>query len=361
MAVSAGVTNEHEGPTDHTRWLKPQGTLRAVFLFVDFSDAVGTSAELTERKDRFATSVGDWMRSASYGKANLSTTFTSSWRRMPRAQSAYAGYHQTFDGHRSYLQDAVNASDAVVDFRNVDLVYVISPRTATTINVSSALIAPTGLGLMADGVERRFAVNLGTSVDDWDYKLVNHETGHLFGLPDLYTYGQPWPQLHEPVGGWDLMGLISAPAPDHLAWHKWKMGWLNDSQISCRTARGKTSATLTPLGTTGGLKTAVVKVTPHRAIVVENRQVSPQDVTSPCFRPGVLVYAVDTTVGGGNRPVTVLDRTPNNAVAGCSPEHAELGNATLVSVNQQLTDAASGVRVRLTAVSGGNRTVEVSW
>ncbi|WP_412741702.1 M6 family metalloprotease domain-containing protein [Krasilnikovia sp. MM14-A1004] len=361
LPASGGIGNEQEGPTDYRRWLPAQGALRAVFLFVDFSDAPGGAGELAERRDMFASAPGDWLRTASYGRASLVPTFTTAWARMPRPQSAYAGFNASFEAHRAYLQDAVTASDAVVDFTGFDLVYVVSPRSATAIAVSPAFIADPGWGVSADGVELRHGVTLGADVDSWGYRVLNHETGHVFGLPDLYTYGAGWPDLHRPVGGWDLMGLISGPAPDHLAWHKWKLGWLDDTQISCVTAPGTRTVTLTPLGTATGLKAAVVKVSAQRVIVVENRRADSLDVASPCLRPGVLVYAVEAGVGGGNNPVRVIDAQPGSAVDGCGPGDAELDNATLTAVGQQVTDAASGVRVTLTGTSGAKRTVQVAW
>ena len=103
----------------------------------------------------------------------------------------------------------------------------------------------------------------------------------------------------------------------------------------------------------------MVRVGPQRAVVVENRQVSQLDVASSCFRPGVLVYVVDSSVGGGNNPVTVTDRTPGSAVAGCDPAHAQLDNATLTAIGHEVV--VGGVRVRLTATSDTSRTVRVTW
>jgi hypothetical protein len=158
-----------------------------------------------------------------------------------------------------------------------------------------------------------------------------------------------------------MMGLISGPAPDYFAWHKWKLGWLDDTQISCMTARGQTMTTLTPLGTPGGLKALVVRTSPQRALVVENRQISALDVRSSCFVPGVVVYAVDASVGGGANPIPVVDRTPGSPQSGCAAEHAELDNAALTTVNHEIVDDVSGARVRLTGSSRGNRTVRVTW
>jgi M6 family metalloprotease-like protein len=360
LAAPAGVGNEHEGPTDYTRWLRPQGTLRAAVLFVRFPDAAPGPSELAERT-ALLKPAEQWLAASSYGRVSLQLQFTTRWHLMPKPQRDYLGYATSFAAHRQYLQDAVTASDASVDFRQVELVYVVAPRSASVFKSSPAFIAGPGNGVLADGVERRHGVTFGRSLDTWGFKLVSHETGHTFGLPDLYAYGATWPGLHAAVGGWDLMGLISGPAPDHLAWHKWKLGWLGDTQVSCQTGPGLVSQTLTPLGTAGGLKAIVAKTGPQRAVVVENRQVSALDRSSSCFRPGVLVYVVDSSVGGGGNPVRVIDHRPGSAVAGCSAGDAELDDATLTSINHQVVDAASGVRIRLTGASGGNRTVHITW
>jgi M6 family metalloprotease-like protein len=361
LQQSPSIDNEHEGPTDYTRWLRPKGTLRAVYLFVDFSDAPGSGKELAARRSLFATAPGDWLRTSSYGRVSLAATFTTEWARMPQPQTAYAGIETSFVAQRDYIQDAVTAWEDALDFTTYDLVYVVSPKAATARSISPAYIAPPGWGVYADGVELRHGATFGGDVDYWGYKIVDHETGHVFGLPDLYTYGAGWPALHESVGGWDVMGTIEGPAPDYLAWHKWKLGWLDDTQISCVTAHGSRTVTLTPLGTKGGVKAAVVKVSEQRAIVVENRQIDKLDVASPCLRPGILVYAVDTAVGGGHKPVRVLDAQPGKAVAGCVADHGQLDNATLTTLKQQVTDPVSGVRITLTGISGTRRTVKVTW
>jgi M6 family metalloprotease-like protein len=357
LPAPAGIGNEHEGPTDYGRWLRPSGTVRAVVLFVDFPDAQPTAGERTERVN-LLSSAPTWVATSSYGRVSTPLTFDGAWRRMPQPQTAYSQYGQSFDAHRAYLRDAVSAADAAVNFSQYQIVYVVPPRSAGALPNSPAFIASPGWGVNADGVELRHGVTFGQDIDFWGAKVVAHETGHLFGLPDLYSYAGG-PNIHAAVGGWDLMGLISGPAPDHLAWHKWKMAWLDDAQIVCRTIVGQTTTTLTPLGSSGGTKAVVVRTGSQRAVVVENRQVSPLDVASSCFRPGVLVYVVDASVGGGSNPVTVADRAPGSTVAGCDPAHAQLDNATLTTVGHEVV--VSGVRVRLTATSGSNRTVRVTW
>jgi len=357
LRAPTGVAIEHEGPTDFTRYLRPSGKLRAVVLFVDFPNAAPTATEREGRVDLLRPAA-PWFTTSSYGRVSVQLTFDTAWRRMPNPHGAYTGYNTSFTAQQEYVQDAVTAADAAVDFSQYQLVYVVPPRSATTMTNSPAFIANPGWGAFADGTELRHGATFGQDLDFWGYKVLNHETGHVFGLPDLYSY-QPAPNIHAAVGGWDLMGFISGAAPDHLAWHKWKMGWLDDAQIACRTTSGETLSTLAPLNQAGGLKASIVRIAPRQAVVVENRQVSPLDVKFRCFTPGVLVYLVDGSVGGGSYPVTVADHQPNSAVANCNPAQGELANATLTAVGDQIV--VSGVRVRLTAVNGTSPTVRVIW
>ncbi|MGC5285561.1 M6 family metalloprotease domain-containing protein [Micromonospora sp. DT231] len=367
LLPAADVYNEHEGPADYGRWLQPTGTLRGIVLFVGFPGVTPPAGELAQRK-RLLSGAPAWFSQSSYGGVTLQLTFDTVWRQLPNSQTTYSGYNVDFNVQRAYVQDAVNVADPAINFSQYDLVYVVAPSNASSLPNSPSFIASVGWGAWADGVELRHGATFGQDLSHWGYKVLNHETGHVFGLPDLYAYAA---DQHQAAGGWDLMGLISGPAPDLFAWHKWKLGWLADTQIVCQDGSGSTPATLTPLGASGGTKALVVRTGERDAVVVENRQVSQLDVSSSCFQPGVLVYRVTTTVGGGGippgsntpvpdgpRPIRVADRLPNSTIAGCDARAAELANATLTAVNHAVTVA--GVTVRVTGHSGSNRSVQVT-
>ncbi|MEV6798824.1 M6 family metalloprotease domain-containing protein [Micromonospora rifamycinica] len=360
---------QHEGPTNYATWLPPSGTVRGIVLFVDFTDAAPVSGERAGRTTMFGAAPNFFTQS-SYGALNLQLTFDTAWRHIPQPHTAFAGYNTSFSAQRSYLAAAVAAANSAIDFSLYQIVYVVPPKSAGTFTNSPAWVAAPGGGVTADGVELRHAVTFGQDVDYWGYKILNHETGHLFGLPDLYSYNNS-DSIHRAVGGWDVMGLISGASPDLFAWHKWKAGWLADSQIDCRTTTGSAPATLTPLGTTGGTKAVVVHTGGNTAVVVENRQVSTLDVASGCFQAGVLVYRVTTSVFsggaspggnvppiGGPFPVEVVDRTPGSDVASCSTAEKALVNATLTAIGHTVT--YGGVTVELTATPGNDRTVSVT-
>jgi hypothetical protein len=43
------------------------------------------------------------------------------------------------------------------------------------------------------------------------------------------------------------------------AWHRWKLGWLDDAQIACLARARRRTARVTPLERGGGVKAFVVR------------------------------------------------------------------------------------------------------
>ncbi|NJP68844.1 hypothetical protein [Streptomyces spiramenti] len=175
------------------------------------------------------------------------------------------------------------------------------------------------------------------------HRVLVHENGHAFGLPDLYWTGEgPSPEL---TGHWDVMEQDWGPSNDILAWHKWKMGWLTDSEVDCVPGPGVTEHTVTPLGAPGaeraggvdgvpraaagqgagvagtgvaaapgatGTDTRLVTVPlgPTEVLTLEVRVESGLD--EAVCRPGVLIARVDTHRPSGEGPVRVVDATPGS-------------------------------------------------
>ncbi|NED00244.1 M6 family metalloprotease domain-containing protein, partial [Streptomyces sp. SID6648] len=90
------------------------------------------------------------------------------------------------------------------------------------------------------------------SYGETGYRVLPHENGHVFGLPDLYTQ-----EGGGAVGHWDIMSEDWGADNDLLGWHKWKLGWLDPTQVHCASAPGTTEYTLTPLARKGGDKLVV--------------------------------------------------------------------------------------------------------
>jgi len=87
---------------------------------------------------------------------------------------------------------------------------------------------------------------------------------------------------------WDVMAGGGRPSGLY-AWHRWKLGWLDATQIACLVGRGWVEATVTPVETAGGVKAVVVR-SGRAAYVAEVRQRIAED--AGICRTGVLMYAV---------------------------------------------------------------------
>lgn len=142
--------------------------------------------------------------------------------------------------------------------------------------------------------------------------IVAHETGHLFGLPDLYnTGGGP----SEGIGHWGLMGsgnwrLPASPA--HMeSWSRAQLGWVTEVMLE-----RDTTLDIDPVHASD---TAFVLSLPgsDEYFLLENRQRLGSDVH--LWGHGLVVWHID--------PVLVQQRLFNNGVNAAAPEAVALKQA----------------------------------
>jgi M6 family metalloprotease-like protein len=349
---TTGWTDEGQN-TDYSVFKRPSGTIKVAMIFVDFPDAPATESPAEDAAQ--ITPGADWLWNASYGKAWLSITQHQRWVRMPHRSTDY-GYARglSHEEHEAYVKDAVTAADPYVDFSQYDMVYAVATRNAWAISFTPTYVYDPGTaGVVADGSRIKWAVTFGQDMWHWGRKLVAHETGHTFGLPDLYAF-TAGTDAHRFVGGWDVMGLIGGAGPQYFAWQSWKLGWTQDSQVVCRASAGSDTVYLTAVEYGSGTKMAVIRTGPTTAYVVESRR-SVQADTAACST-GALIYRIDTSVRTGEGPVRVMDAKPSATPAsGCRP----LDDAPYWA-GESFTDAAAGVRIDVLSADGYGETVRIT-
>ncbi|MEU6820487.1 M6 family metalloprotease domain-containing protein [Streptomyces atriruber] len=345
-----------EGVPTPPGYSRSTGTVRALNLMVDFSDAPGQGSAM-DRLSEFFPQTSEWFRTSSYGRLDYRPESpVPGWLRMPKSFAEYGIERGApFDpGYRTLVEDIVAAADPDVDFRTYDLVNIlITPNAGPSAldTVLSVTFAGNHEAPVADGVPVSNASFVYSRQDDGSgsyretgYRVLPHENGHVFGLPDLYTQDGGGA-----VGHWDIMSEDWGANNDLLAWHKWKLGWLDDDQISCAASSGTTEHVLSPLATSGGTKLAFAPLTEKTGYAIEVR--TPGGNDEAVCKPGVLVYRVDAEVDTGHGPVTVSDAAPDSG--GCTRRpnvHAELSDATY-GVGETFTDRKTGVRVTVAGVT----------
>ncbi|MFI1924738.1 MULTISPECIES: M6 family metalloprotease domain-containing protein [unclassified Streptomyces] len=326
------------------------GTVRALTLMIDFSDAPGRGSALNRYRE-FFPQTEEWFRTASYGRLDYrAETPIPRWLRMPKSFREYGIERGApFDpGYRELVQDIVASADPTVDFRSYDLLNVlVTPNAGPSAldTVLSVTFAGNAEAPVADGVTVANASFVYSRQDDGSgsydrtgYRVLPHENGHVFGLPDLYTQ-----EGGGAVGHWDIMSEDWGANNDLLGWHKWKLGWLDTSQISCAAAPGTTEYPLTPLSRTSGPKLVFVPLSDRTGYAVELRARGGNDET--VCRPGVLIYKVDADVDTGMGPVTVYDSHTDSGGCTRSPNvHAELSDAPFAP-GETFKDPKRGIRI----------------
>ena len=103
------------------------------------------------------------------------------------------------------------------------------------------------------------------------------------------------------------MGIPSSSrnAPSLLAFERWNLGWINDSQITCMTGK-QLASTISPVQATGGNKAVVVPLTRTKAIVIESRR--PLGIDRNLNKSGALIYLVDSSIQSGLGPVQIFPK-----------------------------------------------------
>jgi len=345
---AAPFTDNNEGNTNSSLPLRPVSRISAVMLFVDFQD-LHASESASRLYNDMVPSARAWYTEVSYGHVDLQVAPVLHWYRLPHNVGDYSLGNLTFEAQRNFIRDAVAAADPEIDFSPYQVVYVVAAK-GSPLQRSPAFHTYAGDGVTADGNELRYGATFGEDIrGDATYAshVLAHETGHVLGLPDLYDVPNPayW-TLFRFAGGWDMMSW-NDPGGHFFAWEKWKLGWLEPSQLTCLNGPGEVAARITPLERAGGLKAIVIPTGISSAYVVEARRRIGQDAR--LCESGVLVYSVDSTVRTGYGPIHV--RAAKRDHAGdlfdrCGP----LYNAPFDSAKGEVShfeDAAAGVSVQV--------------
>ncbi|WP_371661864.1 M6 family metalloprotease domain-containing protein [Streptomyces sp. NBC_00280] len=355
-----------EGLPTPAGYSRSTGTVRALNLMVDFSDAPGQGSA-QDRLAEFFPKTRDWFTTSSYGRLDYRPEAPiAGWLRMPRSFRSYGIERGApFDpGYRRLVQDIVRTADPTVDFRSYDLLNVlVTPNAGPSAldTVLSVTFAGNRDAPVADGVRIANTSFVYSRQDDGSgsydttgYRVLPHENGHVFGLPDLYTQ-----HGGGAVGHWDIMSEDWGANNDLLGWHKWKLGWLDPSQVGCASRAGTSEYTLTPLARPGGAKLVFVPVSSRSGYALELRTREGNDET--VCRPGVLIYRVDANVDTGRGPVTVYDSRRGSGGCTRSPNvHAELSDAPFAP-GETFKDPRRGIQIAVTSADlDGNHRVTIT-
>jgi len=219
------------------------------------------------------------------------------------------------------------------------------------------------------------AITAGNDLFRWGYRWLIHESGHAFGLPDLYMYTPTVNKVRVGsffyCGGWDMMGNIAGHSTDFLAWHKWKLRWIRDDQVDVvsQSASHPTTHFISPVETAGGSKMVVVRTGLSTAYVAEFRtRLGVNALDGRGRYSGVLIYRIDASrwearetnptaqiisrefyhspAVGGAKNLTGVWRPVDNTIAGYDSP------GCLWQPGDSFSDPAAGITIRIEEITG---------
>lgn len=337
----------------------PKGTLTAQIIYADFPDnRGGAEGEFWLEHLRADTERAVANLEAQAGGAlDVVVREHAEWVTLPHETTSYPESGDAAWGSRVFFEfvtDAVAAADPVVDFAGADVVWVFYPWIAP---LAARAQAENFIPLSLDGDEVLRAITLPKAGSDAAVApIIVHETGHTFGLPDLYDSVSPGGTSSH-LGSWDPMSDgwgdgHELEAWEFMGWHLWRLGWIRDDQVTCVGSSPRVDVTLDALTRRGSSAIVVIPTSDHRAVVVESRKAERYDAS--IIRPGVLITVVDTEVGSGEGPVRVGPRDGTEFPT--NPEG--FANSTLV-VGDRYTDPVAGFTVSVIANTAASDTVRI--
>ena len=150
-------------------------------------------------------------------------------------------------------------------------------------------------------------------VENWvpAWKVVAHEVGHAYGLPDLYM-NDGSNSAGKTLGPFDIMDGVTGISHSVTFLQRWMLGWLSDNQVSCLLpTEAPITLNLSPVIEDSSLnKGIIVPLSEYESILIEARVKSEFDNLLD-DQEGILVYRSDTRIKGGEGPLTIIPSKNN--------------------------------------------------
>ena len=200
---------------------------------------------------------------------------------------------------RTFVSKTLETADSQIDFTKSDGVIIILDPNSSYLRLGYGLTDE----YTVDGKKISSVIILGRAFVQVGLRspyLVSHELGHLFGLPDLYSFQDST----DTVDYFSIMNKAAVGGIGYFGWERFILGWLDDPQIICHKA-GEVVGNLVPLTKKNGLKIITVPISTSEVLVVENRTKEGIDKMIP--NPGIIAYVVDSSIEGGKNPIKVLN------------------------------------------------------
>ena len=216
----------------------------------------------------------------------------------------------------TFAKAAIGQVDNQIDFTGANVILFVAPA-GTPVNIfSQQRFEPVSTN---EGMVYNVGAAFPNTVKS---ERFDHSIAPLWWLHELYHGGldlgdgfgdeQFKDGQNRGMGKW---GLMSTGETEFLTWHKWMLGFTQDSQVAC-VDKSKTSTTWIVPSSYRSQKTklAVIPLSKTKAIAIESIRAAGLNFKLGPKEQGALVYVVDSADTRNNQGFTVL-RTAAKAKA----------------------------------------------
>jgi hypothetical protein len=275
-------------------------TSNPIFLAVsiDFSEQYSKSTEQELARFEFAKVENFWFKN-SYGKSNLKIESFPTTIKLDQSGSVFEGGKE-----QELWPFVVDRLSKSINLSKYSGFVFATPANGPRLQAGYA-------GQMKIGKEFKPIVWMGgwnstreSFVPIW--KVVTHEFGHSYGLPDLYlTSGDN--SAGKTLGPFDIMDSVTGISNSVTFIQRWMLGWLSDIEVSCLIPDATpTTIFLKPVNVTDSkFKGVIIPISEYESILIEARVKSEFDDLSS-DQEGVLVYLSDTRIASGKGPLRII-------------------------------------------------------
>lgn len=324
-------------------------------ILIDFSE--GKASSPTREFSRFEVKkVENFFKVNSGSRSNLKIDVHPTVVRYPAKSSIMSDP----ENHPAVFENAIDSLRSQADLRKYSGYVFASSQTGP--RLGGGYVSWVNEGVVG-GEDRRSPIvwmgginRFSDSVAPW--KILAHEVGHMYGLPDLYlTQGDN--AAGKTVGPFDIMDAVRGTSNSLNFMNRWMLGWIDDSQVDCRIADKRAfRTTISPVNTSKRGKVGViVPLSENTAILIEARVRSALDNLTRS-QEGILVYYLDSSIPGGQGPLKLIpSKNRLTQRPGRIDDEIRFQNGAL-RVNETVSYA--GVSVKFTKRSGTRFTIAIS-
>jgi len=275
---------------------------------VDFPDKIGGTKSPKDLNQNLTSSVEKFWTAQSTNPVKFEWNWSADWVRMPNPINSYSLGGSFFQGkfnpdaYFNFAKEIITKTDSSIDFTGVNFLFIVFPPGIKNEEIGTFVVHTEGTYSTKEGNIFNLIIAGGDYANSDTYI---HEFGHALGLTDIRDTTDVGNQKSDGMY-YDVMN--NPTYPELLVWHRYLLGFLENSQIHCINSTDTSTHWLVPVASISKqVKGIVIPLSSTEAVIVESRRAIGFDtaLSSRFGLVGAVVYTLDSRIPYRRTPVKV--------------------------------------------------------